>query len=511
MQFNLEEFEKHFNNSPILVLEFIKLIQDTLDINLSEIWNVCSRRMLEFLKNEKWDKFISCLTYVNEIDDQLNVSSFITERTVTFLWKFHLAIISRNIGIDLTNKIRNYIHDEFKETINNSWFGLEAVCYKRHFLDPLFDNTNFNYDSNYDDFSTFKYLFFINVLNNFEILINDECFELSENRPLMLKSYLREIERQQFVLKFLNENPILLKNQSIKESYNFLHYSNILEVIPNLEFNEPQLNNLIALNHEYKLKILEKEHNSPSEIEVFSKMMVISNMIVVVKFDYNLKDLSNITDSKLKEIETQFRAIEYFEMFIDVIEMCLSIIFLRDKSQRTQKRFFCHEYTLEQILLLLKAIMTKKVHSQSYINAKDILKNRFNDVTSQINDFIWRFNILKCYTKTPTIKYLETIKAYKSYELLILYPVSGSESSSDDAKGTNKTHSNRRKPRKRNNAIHKTLTDSDQKDKIADDHHIFSSSNIISKLIGNVDSLIMSCLNRGDLLSARHVIKVRKF
>lgn len=401
-------------------------------------------------------------------------------------------------------------------SLNNIYYMYcMELCRQRNLLTFMQNNTNITENINISMLS--KSINILGILQN--------CVEFNDTNYDKLKKILTDNENSIEALRRTateNNVSVNIRNEfensesDILDKYIIMNlYLNLILFKPERELNMARIKMIIK-----NMKLL----SFLDIIEIIFSLLFLryEHLCISSKDDINKNNFPmhhSMDDKLLKlKIKKEISAVQ------DKNEMFASMT-------KKSSGFICDRKTTEKILNSLKFIITQKKHS-AFQNILDLqLKERFVKISEHVNDALWRLSLfpeMKCANKSSSS--LLDVKINYNSILISQHDEHGKATSSDEDNNNNDSLEKSRKiyktfpRRKRRKKILKSKSDnsnqtSSESDKLRDivtstDYSLstiisdLTQKNIIVKMLGSPESLIIFCLDGEDFTIVHTIIKV---
>lgn len=372
-----------------------------------------------------------------------------------------------------------------------------------------------------------------------------------------------EMTRLKYIFKFLGSHQHFGSfDNKMQVKKNIMNSLAILQVDFSMENYEAILN-LLSLNQEINERQFEMTEAEPrkikSEVELLNEYMVIKLYLNIIQSN---DSMPNMIKESLNHIRTLIRTVNDGKTLYQLMQNVFTLIFLRFEHIRKTKRkrknsekqsgsisnqnnshttdvsdaatveslqtgFVCLKSSLEIVLNSMRLCIMGLDQLKCYQTCDSDLKTKFEQLLNNVDNALWRLTIIdnenhKKFESSQNVK--EWIISHENHRSNMALTVT-----SDEDKITPKKKVYRKKLKKRQ----KIAVKSDENDEASDEANEFQlltetsvteiSGNransrstelqrrvksIISKLLVDPESLVTTCMLKGDLQSIEKVIQV---
>ncbi|CAO1403533.1 unnamed protein product [Diamesa serratosioi] len=461
---------------------------------------------------------------------------------------FYLALLSRNSH----NLLNQYFECEREQTIESfqlkslllqvfqnktHWFltmlNTDAVNIKKYLSNHLCQHINLFKMITFSGHcvSVDSWLNFINICSS-EIEIDSEVI-----RNDVLKMFLLEIKRRQFVLNFLKKNSnyeIIDENALAKKNV----MTHLLDYVNFHAGNYDSIKHILLQNQELTEKQLEiynighENNHIKSESQLMNEYLIIKLYLDLILMTNEDNVNEELVEASLSRIRTLYRSFDRAEKLYELIEKSFLLLFIRyehvrktkfqsNDSNKTlnsptisnlsqtnteisdgetlkefklQSGFICSKKSIELILNSMSSFLMSNMHTDLFKNTNEDLKQKFKQLLNTVENTMWR---LKIVTKCIDNKNEEdSMNFFKLNTLLKVHKVnndpitsnSSEKYSDDDKKVPKKIMMRRRKKRPKSKVSEDNDDESDSPSEYCNTSDTTAAS--IETLNINVDSFI---------------------
>ncbi|XP_058811668.1 zinc finger FYVE domain-containing protein 26 homolog [Topomyia yanbarensis] len=343
--------------------------------NIDKLYNLISNNLLSTDVINKLVPIVLLLLEEKKIDRELIL----------------LALLSRK-----SQKMLKHFIKQMKVAPEQQYV-LGVVENKTHFLNSVLDTI----DVPFQNVDVRKYIHFFQLIKylntkggvssisaEWETPPNNALgmYSLEMKRTLLLQEFLEGLDHSLHIEEYAKETSVIA-----------MYLKNKIKIAPS---GYEQLLGIIEENDRLNIKILKAFYLDAQYVEPLGDakcmhiLMLWQYVIEMMKLSPQLKTFESVLESRVCSIKTILKSIDSSEMFVDILENLLTLLFVRYEhlSRKPPGRigFICSDVVMESILNCLKLILMPKIHTANYSSTDDKIKLRLNYCQDIINESLWR-------------------------------------------------------------------------------------------------------------------------